>query len=129
MKTFKKVLIIIFLLGAGIIYYVFTGNYSDGFRAGTIIIKLSKKGILLNTYEGQLNLGMVVSDDAAASGPNSNIWDFSVIKDTSLINKMNDAMESGKRVRLHYKEKFVKLPWRGDTKYLVYEIESSGGGK
>jgi hypothetical protein len=121
----KAVLIIgilVFLVLIGV-YLFNTADYSDGSRAGTII-KLSEKGFLFKTYEGQLNLGMVILEDAAASGSTqNNIWNFSVEKNDSLVKRMEYCMKKGTRVLVRYNEKYTKLPWRGDTKYIVVGIE------
>lgn len=122
MKTTKLVvaaLVVLILLGLG--YYLF-GNYSDGYRAGTVI-KLSRKGLLFKTYEGELNLGMGIHD-AGSSVSVSNLWNFSVkSSDTECLAMLDSAMLSGKRAKLHYREKFLAVPWRGDTKYQVYKVE------
>jgi len=122
MKTWKLVLALFFLAVVGIALFVMYGNYSTGFRAGTVI-KLSHKGFAMKTYEGQLNLGMVLSDEPGGTAV-SNIWFFSVPeKEKEVVRKLEEAMLTGKRVKLHYKEKFVTLPWRGDTKYMVYNVD------
>lgn len=122
MKNVKLVaaaLVILVLTGLG--YYLF-GNYSDGYRAGTVI-KLSRKGLVFKTYEGELNLGMGIHD-AGSSVSISNVWNFSVkASDTACIAMLDSAMLSGKRAKLHYREKFVAVPWQGDTKFLVYKVE------
>ena len=122
MKSFKLIAALIVLaLIAGGAYYLF-GSYSDGYRAGTVI-KLSRKGLLLKTYEGQLNLGMVLGDHGSAQV--SNIWEFSVdSKDAATIAGLDSAMLSGRRAKLHYKEIFANVPWRGDTKFMVYKVET-----
>lgn len=124
MKTTKLIvaaLVVLILLGLG--YYLF-GNYSDGYRAGTVI-KLSRKGLIFKTYEGELNLGMGIHD-AGSSVSVSNLWNFSVkSSDTECLAMLDSAMLSGKRAKLHYREKFVAVPWRGDTKYQVYKVELS----
>lgn len=122
MKTVKLVVIALVVLAlAGLGYYLF-GNYSDGYRAGTVI-KLSRKGLLFKTYEGELNLGMGIHD-AGSSVSISNVWNFSVkASDTACISMLDSAMLSGKRAKLHYREKFVAVPWQGDTKFLVYMVE------
>ena len=122
MKKAKLFLVIFLLIIVCIVVFLFAGSYSEGFRAGTII-KLSSKGYVFKTYEGQLNLGMVLSDQPGGATV-SNIWDFSVPgsrKET--VEKLQDAMLSGKRVKVHYKEKFFVMPWLGDTKYMVYDVE------
>lgn len=124
MKKMKAIgFVFIILLILGFAYFVF-GTYSNGFRAGTVI-KLSKKGYFFKTYEGQLNLGLVISDDPDHfPATTSNIWEFSVPSSQGeTINRLERAMLNGNRVKLHYREKFIKLSWRGDTKYLVYEVE------
>jgi hypothetical protein len=37
--------------------------------------------------------------------------------------KLDTAMMTGHRAKLHYHQKFVRAPWRGDTEYLVYKVE------
>jgi len=95
-----------------------TFTYSEGNRAGRLI-KFSKKGFIFKTYEGELNLGGV------SNATNGNImmnymWDFSVVN-----NKVADSLSrlEGKDIRVHYKEKLTKLPWRGDTKFVVDNVE------
>ena len=123
MRKVKIVLIIIVLLGLGILAYLFFGSYSEGERAGTLV-KLSKKGYVFKTWEGELNTFMFVSDQAAASAAVNNLWTFSVQdKDQDAIKIMQDAMLNGHRIKLYYKEKYFKFPWNGDTKYFVYKAE------
>jgi hypothetical protein len=121
MKYLKIFLIaiLLILLGAGA-YLIFV-PYSEGSKAGTII-KLSKKGWIFKTYEGQLNQGMVVSEQAAANY--MQLWEFSVDEDEEeVIKALNEAMLTGKRAQLHYREKFFRFFWLGDTKYFVDEVE------
>ena len=122
MRKVKLVLVLVVLAVFGVAAFIMFGSYSDGSRAGTVI-KLSRKGYAFKTYEGQLNLGMVLSDDPTGASI-SNIWDFSVPASNEMaVERLERAMLNGQRVKLLYKEKFLKLPWRGDTKYMVYEVE------
>jgi hypothetical protein len=124
MKTVKLIAAAIVLSAiAGTAFYFF-GNYSDGYRAGTVI-KLSRRGLVLKTYEGQLNLGMGIHDQNTSVAV-SNVWDFSVnAKDALVLARLDTALMTGKRAKLHYREKFVTAPWRGDTKYQVYRVDLS----
>ena len=61
MAKLKIIAIIIIVLIVGVGGYFLFGNYSDGYRAGTMI-KFSKRGVMFKTYEGELNLGMVLHD-------------------------------------------------------------------
>ncbi|GAL85613.1 hypothetical protein CHU_1551 [Sporocytophaga myxococcoides] len=113
-------IVIVVILGVGG-YFLF-GNYSDGYRAGTMI-KFSKRGVLFKTYEGELNLGMVLNEQQPSVSV-SNIWKFSVKgSEDELKSKLQNALLNGKRVKVHYNEKFFQFDWRGDTKYIVDEVE------
>jgi hypothetical protein len=110
-------LLAIILLGfaiysAIILYY----PYSDGTRTG-LLRKFSHKGFVFKTWEGELQMSTVLmpSDGSATGG---SIWEFSV-KDDSVIDQLNKAEASGKKVTLHYTEYLKKLFWRGETKYFV----------
>ncbi|MDB5274312.1 MAG: hypothetical protein JWO58_2679 [Chitinophagaceae bacterium] len=118
----KKFLYIFIVVVLAVLMYVTFGHYGEGSIAGTLV-KLTKKGIIFNTYEGKLNTQMFVGDGTAASGLGLNLWDFTVQKNDSLIAKLEDAMLNGHRVKLDYKQRFFTLPWIGDTKYIVYDAE------
>lgn len=102
-------------------YFLF-GSFSNGTRAG-VVIKLSKKGVIFKTYEGQLNTGGFADSDGQLT---SSIWAFSVVDD-QVVRDLSDAELSGQRVKLHYNEKFYKLFFRGDTKYFVNKVEPYNG--
>ncbi len=111
------------LIGLGIYALSVFATYSQGYRAGTVI-KMSKKGILFKTNEGQLNTGGGFGSDGDMT---SSIWHFSVANSQKdVLKSIEDAVDGGYRVKLHYKEKFFKHSWRGDTKYFVYKVERSG---
>ena len=113
-------LVIFFLILGGIFYYVTFGYYSDGTRVGSLV-KLSRKGYVFKTYEGQLMVGGM-SDGTGTF--NSTTWDFSVDGDNdAVVNALNESQRTGQRVSLHYEEKFFKLPWNGDTEYFVISVE------
>ncbi len=125
MKKVKFIFLLLVLCLGGGVYYYMTGNYSDGFRAGTIV-KLSHKGFIFKTYEGQLNLGMVINSDPNASTSVNNVWEFSVLSESkNVIDSLEMAMTAGQRVRLHYREKFRAMPWMGETRYFIYKVDFS----
>ncbi|MDJ1505551.1 hypothetical protein [Xanthocytophaga agilis] len=122
MNVFKVFGIGIVLIGVILLAYFLFGSNSDGTRAGTIV-KLSHKGVVFKTMEGQLNLGGLTYDSGS---PASSLWDFSVDEDDKeVIDALKEANLNGHRVMLYYKEKFYKLPWRGETKYFVYKVEKA----
>jgi hypothetical protein len=117
---FKKVLIytLIGVVVSGGVYLLWCNwTYSDGTRTG-YLMKISTKGYVFKTYEGQLNLGgFQESDNTSIIG---NIWDFS-LTDKDLLKKL-ETLE-GKKVMLRYKEINKAMPWQGDTNYYIYEAE------
>jgi hypothetical protein len=59
-KSGRKIIVIITLVIVAILSLVFliaNYTYSEGNRAG-VVVKFSKKGYLLKTYEGELNMGV-----------------------------------------------------------------------
>lgn len=116
----RVLLIVLVLLGLTILFLTY-GVYSEGTRAG-FVIKVSKKGVLVKTWEGQLNL-----QSFGASNPGnafSEVFNFSVKRgDTATYELLQQVSLTGERINLHYKEKYVALPWLGDTRYFVTKID------
>ena len=121
MKFLRITLLIILLFGAAIFAFYYWGTYSEGVRSGTVV-KISKKGYVFKTYEGQLSLlpyGAVKSQDRFIES-----FEFSVAgKEEKVIQELEAASLSGERVSLHYVERYAQFPWRGDTKYFVVKVE------
>ena len=113
---FFKLILVILIIGAGLFWWKFYYTYSDGYRAG-ILQKLSHKGNLVKTYEGELIMSSVVSNNNVALA--SEKFYFSVAND-SLAQQMMQM--EGKYVRLHYEQKKGKLFWRGESTYIVDEL-------
>jgi hypothetical protein len=93
-KLILAFILLIAILGATA-YGVLNYSYSKGVRTGKLV-KLSKKGMLLKTYEGTLDLG---SGDRLT-------WDFSIHDD-----KLGDNLvkSTGQVVQLEYREILFKL--------------------
>ena len=120
-KNLARVLLIAIVVLTAIMLFLTYGVYSEGTRAG-FVIKVSKKGVLVKTWEGQLNL-----QSFGATNPNnafSEVFDFSVQRgDTSTYKLLQEVSLTGERINLHYKEKYAALPWMGDTRYFVTKID------
>lgn len=116
----KKVGIVLLLLAIATFIFLNVANYSTGFRAG-VPTKISKKGVILKTYEGTLNVGGLTN---SAEGAIPTTWEFTVRKSAdSVIAKIDKAILEGNRVKLIYDEKYVHFFWLGDTKHFVYDVE------
>ena len=125
-KTFfRRAAIIVTLLivlgTTGYLLFARYAAYSDGFRVGKVI-KFSRKGKVIKTYEGEMNLGGVRTN--ADGDLDANIWQFSIYgNDDELREEIERAAERGYRVKLLYKEKYVKIFFWGDSKYFIHDIE------
>ncbi|MBT8306052.1 MAG: 6-phosphogluconate dehydrogenase [Maribacter sp.] len=101
-------LIGVFLLIYAFIYYV---PYSEGVRSGELI-KISRKGVLAKTWEGEISQGI--------SG--AQIFTFSVLdKEEEVIKKLKEYQ--GEYVKLDYVERYATFFWLGDTKYFITNVE------
>lgn len=111
----KKViaLILFVILVATTAYYsvVYYLHFSEGYRAGELI-KISHKGVIFKTWEGEISQGVSESQRFV----------FSVEeKETEVIEKLKHLQ--GKQVNLTYIERFGTFPWLGDTKYFVTKVD------
>lgn len=114
-KILKRVLIALVITGvlfAIVGTYILVGCVSDGERAGNVI-KLSKKGYVFKTWEGELV--------QRSFSTQADTWTFSV-KDDATAQKINEAMIHGNRVSLHYCQKYYKFFWQGDTEYFIDNV-------
>ncbi len=90
-----------------IMYYA---TFSEGYRSGELI-KISNKGMLFKTWEGELSQGIA----------GAQIFRFSIMdSDQKIIQEMKDMQ--GEYVKVTYIERYRTFPWWGDTKYYITEI-------
>ena len=91
--------------------FVYYATYSEGVRSGELI-KISSKGVLFKTWEGEISQGI--------SG--AQIFKFSVLdKDEKVIEQLKE--HQGKYVKVTYIERYRTFPWWGDTNYFVTEVQ------
>jgi hypothetical protein len=112
----RKIIIIsslIILVVISLTFLIFNYTYSEGNRAG-VVVKFSKKGYLLKTYEGELNMGGM--GNLPNTAQMNMQWNFSV-NDQAVADTLMNL--EGRKVSLHYKEIIKNMPWQGETKYFV----------
>jgi len=108
-------LLILILVPAGYTWFTLAWSYSDGERVG-VLQKLSRKGWLCKTYEGEIAMYIV-------TGVAPQIWSFTV-PDEKVAETLNKSL--GQRVRLHYNEhRGVPSSCFGDTPYFVDRGEAA----
>ncbi len=90
-----------------------TWVYSSGERAG-YVQKLSQKGFVCKTYEGELVLVSMPGTQAEKF--------FFTVRDATLAKRINETV--GKRVRLVYEE-HIGIPTScfGETGYFVHDVQ------
>lgn len=115
MAILKKLFIyaVLFLtLGLiGYISFAYYVPYSEGVRSGELI-KISHKGYLVKTWEGEISQGI--------SG--AQIFSFSVEdKNEEIINQLKEYQ--GKYVKVDYIERYRTFFWWGDTRYFITKVE------
>ena len=115
-QSFAKKLAWMTILGLilfSTVYYFYRDyTVSEGTRTG-LLFKISKKGKVFKTYEGQIQLA------GATIMNKESTFEFST--EESVYQSLQ--MLEGINVRLHYREKVDAFPWQGDTNYIVYQAE------
>lgn len=120
-KSFRKVLIItaVVLFAAWWIYFFICGlTYSEGTRSG-ILTKVSKKGYVFKTFEGELNIGGIDQGDGTIMP--MTIFRFS-IEDEKTYHKL-DSLQ-GRKVIVHYNQVIKNFFWQGETDYFVDDAKA-----
>ena len=116
----KKVIAILVVILLAVMAFFYFGTYSEGIRSGSMI-KVSKRGTIFKTYEGQLNVNAFGA--VKGKGGLNESFEFSIPNNPELFDKIDGLI--GQPVKLYYEEKYFLFPWLGETKYLVTKIELS----
>ena len=107
-KILGWALLLIVLLLAFMIYWNYYNVYSAGERKG-ILVKVTKKGNVFKTYEGEMWLScrqLVNPEKFLFSMEDEKLAD-------SLANMQDQCLQ------LNYKQYRKSISWRGDTEYIV----------
>jgi len=118
MKKFALVLLLAIILIVSLgIYWKYSFTYSEGYRAG-LLQKISYKGNIFKTYEGEMILSSIQSNTNVAIA--SEKFFFSVTDKTVAVQL---EKVQGESVILHYVEKNGTLPWKGESTYFVDSLK------
>lgn len=112
MRKFIKIsLVVVILAIASYFTFLYTASYSKGYRSGELI-KISNKGVIFKTWEGELSQGI--------SG--AQIFSFSILdSDDKVIADMKSL--EGQYVQVTYVERYRTFPWWGDTRYFITKVQ------
>lgn len=118
-KPFRKFLII-FLLAFALITWLFILicglSYSEGTRSG-ILTKVSKKGYIFKTFEGEMNIGGIDQGDGTIMP--LTVFKFSVVDD--IVYHKLDSLQ-GRKVVVSYKQVLKNFFWQGETDYFIHDV-------
>lgn len=90
-------------------------GYSEGTRTG-YVTKLSRKGVIYKTYEGEMQLGAGLQ--ASLQEP----FKFSV-RDKEIVQQLVEAADEGSRVKLHYTQWLIQPYKHGSSSYEIIKVE------
>lgn len=121
-KVFWILGIALLCFAAYVAFYIYY-PYSDGTRTG-YLRKLSHKGMVFKTYEGELQMsGFPAPVDGSSVVTGGNVWLFSVKRgDDQVVKDLQEAEAHNQRVTLHYTQYLKQFDWRGETVYFVTKV-------
>jgi hypothetical protein len=93
-------------------------NYSEGVRTGTLL-KISHKGIIFKSYEGELILNEFNLRRPGQEAGN-NVFEFSSI-DPEIAKEVESMI--GQKVNVHYRQYLIG-PIQQSTSYTITKIEA-----
>jgi hypothetical protein len=111
-KYFRTFVLFAFVVIALLIYWNYFNVKSNGDRKG-VLIKFSHKGNIFKTDEGEMWLG-------CRQTVNAEKYFFSVTNDSiaGILRNLQDEC-----LQIEYKEYRATLPWRGESKYIVFGVK------
>ncbi|MDE1192849.1 MAG: hypothetical protein PW786_12015 [Arachidicoccus sp.] len=117
MKKILWVFILLIVLSlSGYIYFRYFYVFAEGVKSGVLNFAVYK-GNLFKTYEGKL----IQAGFGRQNNGELQSYEFQFsIKNKSIFDSLE--RNSGKVFDLHYKEYHGRVPWRGNTVYLVDSI-------
>lgn len=120
-KRFMLWVIAILILGVGIWSYFnyFNAYIIDAQKIG-YISSVEKRGVIFKTYEGKLT-EEYTNQNGTQIIPKDFEFTFS---DSELAEKAMNLQGTGKRIKVRYRKYNDTLPWRGDSEYVVFDIQS-----
>jgi len=121
-NVFRKfILLTLLIFVVGFILFVFVAGltYSEGTRSG-VLTKVSERGFIFKTYEGEINIGGLNDGDGT-------IMPVTIFKFSTTDPRVYYQLEAlqGKKVVVHYKQVIKNFFWQGDTDYFIESVEKA----
>ena len=111
--------LIVLVVLSFLVYWFYFNVYSDGERTG-LLTKLSHKGNIFKTYEGEVLIGNF------QQAPNVMVPEkfYFSVKNEKLADTLMKLQ--GKVISLKYCQYRKTLPWRGESVYIVTDLARIG---
>jgi prepilin-type N-terminal cleavage/methylation domain-containing protein len=93
-------------------------NYSQGSRVG-VVNKLSERGIFFKSWEGEMMMALPTNSTSAIG-----TQQFSFNVEPKIVNRILEAMNSGKRIEVKYRQWLLK-PISIESQYVVYDLKET----
>jgi prepilin-type N-terminal cleavage/methylation domain-containing protein len=93
-------------------------NYSQGSRVG-VVNKLSERGIFFKSWEGEMMMALPTNSTNAIGAQQ-----FSFNVEPKIVNRILEAMNSGKRIEVKYRQWLLK-PISIESQYVVYDLKET----
>jgi len=116
LKRFLLIFVLVLIASLFIYYFICGMTYSEGTRSG-ILTKVSRKGFIIKTYEGELNVGGFSEGDGTIMP--ASIFKFSVA-DKKVYNELEAAQ--GHKVVVRYNQVMKNFFWQGETDYFIESV-------
>lgn len=121
MKIVRRILLAIVVITVAAVAFLYWGTYEEGVMAGKII-RISQKGVIFKTYEAKLSLESFGA--LRGTSPIAETFDFSVERgNDEIVKELEQVALTGERVNIHYKKRYIRVPWRGNTRYFATKVE------
>ena len=122
-RIMKRILFFSLLIVIAVLAFYYFATYESGIMAGKVL-RITEKGMIFKTHEGKISL----ESFGALKGvsPVAETFDFSVeASEIQVLKQLEEVALTGERVNLKFERKYMIIPWKGDTKYLVVGVERS----
>lgn len=121
MKIVRRILLAIVVIAIAAFAFLYWGTYEEGVMAGKII-RISQKGVIFKTYEAKLSLESFGA--LRGTSPIAETFDFSVEQgNDEMVKELEQVALTGERVNIHFKKRYIRVPWRGNTRYFATKVE------
>jgi len=118
LRKFLVITLLFIVLGFTIYYFICGMSYSEGTRSG-VLTKVSKKGFVFKTFEGELNIGGINQGDGTIM-PNT-VFKFSVY-DEKTYRKL-DSLQ-GRKIVVTYNQVLKNFFWQGESDYFIHDVRT-----